>query len=156
MTQWLNLKVPPLLVWLVFAAGMLGVTYLAPELAFSLPAKFAQGLGLGFVVLGGAIAFAGVVAFRANRTTVNPLHPGAASSIVSSGIYRFTRNPMYLGFFLALAGWALSLSNLGAVLLLPAFLVYLTQFQTQTEERTLLAKFGPVYAQYTERVRRWL
>jgi protein-S-isoprenylcysteine O-methyltransferase Ste14 len=158
MAEWFDLKVPPLLVWLFFAGGMFGVAYSAPDLSFSLPAKSARALGLGFVVLGGAIALAGVAAFRAKRTTANPLNPGAASSIVSSGIYRFTRNPMYmyLGFFFALAGWALFLSNIGAVLLLPGFVVYLTQFQIKPEERTLLEKFCPEYARYMTQVRRWV
>lgn len=63
---------------------------------------------------------------------------------------------MYLGFLLALAGWALYLSNAGAVLRLPAFVAYLTQYQIKPEERALLAKFGPEFAQYMARVRRWV
>ncbi len=125
--QWLDLKVPPVLVWLVFAGAMFGVAYVAPAISYTLPARFA--LALALVVLGGAVALAGVVAFRSKRTTVNPLTPGASSSVVASGVYRVSRNPMYLGFFLALGGWALYLSNAGAVLLLPAFLAYLTQYQ---------------------------
>ena len=152
--HWLDLKVPPLLVWLVFAAAMFGVAYLAPGLSYALPARLA--LALALVALGAAVALAGVVAFRSQRTTVNPLTPGASSSVVSSGVYRVSRNPMYLGFFLALAGWALYLSNTGAALLLPAFLAYLTQYQIKPEERALLAKFGPEYAQYMARVRRWV
>jgi protein-S-isoprenylcysteine O-methyltransferase Ste14 len=119
-----------------------------------MPARLEVALAL--VVLGGAVALAGVVAFRSKRTTVNPLTPGASSSIVSGGVYRVSRNPMYLGFFLVLAGWALYLSNAGAVLLLPAFLAYLTQYQIKPEERALLAKFGPEFAQYMARVRRWV
>ena len=75
---------------------------------------------------------------------------------MSSGVYRISRNPMYLGFFLALAGWALYLSNAVAVLLLPVFLAYMTQYQIKPEERALLAKFGPEFAQYMASVRRWM
>src|SRR5690349_8282130 len=107
--HWLDLKVPPLLVWLVFAGAMFGVAYVAPDIPCTLPPRFA--LALALVVLGGAVALAGVVAFRRKRTTVNPLTPGASTSVVSSGVYRLSRNPMYLGFFLALAGWALYLCN---------------------------------------------
>ena len=152
--QWLDLKVPPLLVWLVFAGAMFGVASVGPGISYTLPARFA--LALALVVLGAAVALAGVVAFRIKRTTVNPLTPSASSSVVSSGVYRVSRNPMYLGFFLALAGWALYLSNGGAVLLLPAFLAYMTQFQIKPEERALLAKFGSEFAQYMARVRRWV
>jgi protein-S-isoprenylcysteine O-methyltransferase Ste14 len=152
--RWLELKVPPLLVWLVFAGAMFGVAYLAPGFSYALPARFT--LALALAALGAAVALAGVVAFRSKRTTVNPLTPGASSSVVSSGVYRVSRNPMYLGFLLALAGWALYLSNAVAVLLLPAFLAYMTQYQIKPEERALLTKFGPEFAQYMARVRRWV
>jgi protein-S-isoprenylcysteine O-methyltransferase Ste14 len=154
MKSWLDLMVPPLLVWLVFAGAMFGVASVTPAISYTVPARFA--LALALVGLGGAVALAGVVAFRIKRTTVNPLTPGASSSVVSTGVYSVSRNPMYLGFFLALAGWALYLSNLGAVVLLPAFVAYLTQYQIKPEERALLAKFGPEFAQYMARVRRWL
>ena len=99
---------------------------------------------------------AGVVAFRANKTTVNPLDPGAASTVVSNGIYRYSRNPMYLGFLLALAAWAVYLSSVVAALFLPAFVAYMNRFQIQPEERMLLAKFGPAFSQYMQAVRRWV
>lgn len=152
--QWLELKIPPLLVWLAIAGAMFGVAYSAPGLSFTLAGSSA--IAMALVALGGAVAIAGVIAFRDKRTTVNPLTPSASSSVVSGGVYRVSRNPMYLGFLLALAGWAVYLSNAGAALLLPAFVVYMTQYQIRPEERALLAKFGSEYAQYASRVRRWL
>jgi protein-S-isoprenylcysteine O-methyltransferase Ste14 len=152
--QWLELKIPPLLVWLVIAGAMLGVAHAAPGLSFALAGS--SSIALALVALGGALALAGVIAFRGKRTTVNPLTPGASSSVVSGGVYRVSRNPMYLGFLLALAGWAVYLSNAGAILLLPAFAAYLTQYQIKPEERALRAKFGPEFSQYMSRVRRWL
>jgi protein-S-isoprenylcysteine O-methyltransferase Ste14 len=152
--QWLELKIPPLLVWLVIAGAMPGVAYSAPKLSFTLDGSSA--LALTLVALGGALAVAGVIAFRNQRTTVNPLIPSASSSVVSGGVYRVSRNPMYLGFLLALAGWAVYLSNAGAALLLPVFVAYMTQYQIKPEERALLAKFGSEFAQYMSRVRRWL
>ena len=152
--QWLELKIPPLLVWLVFAGVMLAVAHFATGLSFPLSARPA--LALPLVALGIAVALSGVVAFRSKRTTVSPLTPSACSSVVSSGVYRLSRNPMYLGFFLALVGWALYLSNAAAVLLLPAFVAYMTQYQIKPEERALLAKFGAEFAEYMARVRRWV
>ena len=152
--QWLELKIPPLLVWLVIAGAMPGVAYSAPKLSFTLDGSSA--LALTLVALGGALAVAGVIAFRNHCTTVNPLTPSASSSVVSGGVYRVSRNPMYLGFLLALAGWAVYLSNAGAALLLPVFVAYMTQYQIKPEERALLAKFGSEFAQYMSRVRRWL
>ena len=152
--QWLELKIPPLLVWLVIAGAMLGVAHSAPGLSFTLAGSSA--IAMALVALGGTVAIAGVIAFRDKRTTINPLTPSASSSVVSGGVYRVSRNPMYLGFLLALAGWAVYLSNAGAALLLPAFVAYMTQYQIQPEERALLAKFGSEFAQYASRVRRWL
>jgi protein-S-isoprenylcysteine O-methyltransferase Ste14 len=152
--QSLELRVPPLLLCLIVALGMTGVAYSAPALSFTLAGSSA--IALALVAFGGALAFAGVIAFRVQRTTVNPLTPNASSSVVSSGVYRVSRNPMYLGFLLALAGWAVYLSNAGAALFLPAFVAYMTQYQIKPEERALLAKFGPEFAQYMSRVRRWL
>lgn len=150
----LELKIPPLVVWLVVALVMLGVTWAVPQVSFALPGRLA--LALALAAAGAALAFAGVVAFRAQRTTVNPLDPGASTSVVSGGVYRWSRNPMYLGFLLALAGWAAFLSNAIAILLLPVFAGYMTRFQIVPEERILLAKFGAGYEQYRSRVRRWI
>jgi protein-S-isoprenylcysteine O-methyltransferase Ste14 len=151
--QWLELKVPPLLVWLVCAGAMFGLAHLAPTLSFMLPGS--RTIAVVLVVLGAAVAFAGVLAFRGKGTTVNPMNPRASSSIVSSGVYRVSRNPMYLGLLLALAGWAVYLSNGIAVLLVPAFVAYMTQFQIKPEERVLLEKFGSEFKQYMSLVRRW-
>jgi protein-S-isoprenylcysteine O-methyltransferase Ste14 len=136
------------------AGAMLGAAYAAPTLSFSLAGSTLIALGLAGV--GAALALAGVMAFRRQHTTVNPLTPNASSSVVSSGVYRLSRNPMYLGFLLALAGWAVYLSNAGAALFLPAYVAYMTQFQIKPEERALLAKFGMEFERYRSRVRRWL
>jgi len=152
--QWLELKIPPPLVWLVMAGAMLGVAHFVPRLSFTLPGSSA--IALALAALGAALAVAGVIAFRGKRTTVNPLKPSASSPVVSGGVYRVSRNPMYLGFLLALAGWAVYLTNAGAALLLPAFVAYMTQDQIKPEERALLEKFGSEFAQYMSRVRRWL
>jgi protein-S-isoprenylcysteine O-methyltransferase Ste14 len=125
-----------------------------PSANFVVPGSRTAALGLA--LLGAGSALAGVIAFRASKTTVNPLIPGASSTLVSAGIYRLSRNPMYLGFLLILAAWTVYLSNAVAVLLLPAFVAYMNQFQIKPEERALLAKFGPRFSQYMAAVRRWV
>jgi protein-S-isoprenylcysteine O-methyltransferase Ste14 len=152
--QWLELKIPPVVVWLLMAGAMLAMSYSVPALSFTLAGS--RVIALVLLGLGGALAAAGVLEFRGGRTTVNPLTPSASSSVVTSGVYRLSRNPMYLGFLLALAGWAVYLSNAGAAVFLPAFVVYMTKFQIKPEERALLAKFGSEFAQYMSRTRRWL
>ena len=152
--RWLELRIPPLLLLFIFAGAMLGVAWLVPALSF--PSVGRKIIALALLAAGVAIAVTGVLTFRSKGTTVNPMTPDASSSVVASGIYARSRNPMYLGFFLALAGWALYLSNIPAALLLPAFVAYLTRFQIRPEERALVAKFGTAYAQYMGRVRRWV
>lgn len=150
----LELRVPPLLVGAVFAAAMLALAMLMPQLSVGVP--FRSTAVAVLLALGVTVAFAGVVAFRRQRTTVNPLNPHASSSVVTSGIYGVSRNPMYLGFLLVLAAWAVHLSNAASALLLPGFVMYMNRFQIEPEERTLLAKFGATFAQYMSRVRRWV
>ena len=79
-----------------------------------------------------------------------------SSSVVASGVYRHSRNPMYLGLLLVLSGWALYLSNAAPALLLPAFVGYMNRFQIEPEERILAAKFGAPFTDYVAAVRRWL
>lgn len=150
----LELRIPPLLMTALFAAAMFGIAQGLPSLDFALPGRLA-----GAVVLAGAgigFAAAGVAAFRHHGTTVNPLTPEAAQTVVSRGIYRVSRNPMYLGMLVLLAGWALWLANAAALPFLPAFVAWMNRFQIEPEERMLLAKFGPPFAAYLATVRRWL
>jgi protein-S-isoprenylcysteine O-methyltransferase Ste14 len=87
---------------------------------------------------------------------MNPTKPSATSSLVTNGVFRFTRNPMYLSLLLYLVAWAVYLANWLALLLVPVFMLYITRFQIKPEERALSAQFGPEYASYKARVRRWL
>ncbi len=97
-----------------------------------------------------------MVSFSRAKTTMNPIKPAAAAALVTSGPFRFTRNPMYLSLFLYLLGWATYLSFVPALLFLPGFVLYMNHFQIKPEERVLSSLFGPEYAAYKERVRRWL
>jgi protein-S-isoprenylcysteine O-methyltransferase Ste14 len=152
--QALELKIPPLLLVAVFGLTMFGATRLVPTLSFAAPGSSVVAAVLAAV--GAITVVAGVVAFRRQRTTVNPTTPGATSSVVSSGVYSWSRNPMYLGFLLILAGWAVYLSSAAALALLLAFVAYIQRFQIKPEERILLEKFGPEFAAYMKRVRRWV
>jgi protein-S-isoprenylcysteine O-methyltransferase Ste14 len=150
----LDLKVPPVALILVCGLVMWVISTACPAVAFPLPG--ARAVAVAFALVGGGIAVTGVFAFRRHSTTVNPTAPDTTKSIVRDGIYRYTRNPMYLGFALILAGWAIFLANMASLLMLPAFVAYMTQFQIKPEERALLARFGPDYAEYMAKVRRWV
>jgi protein-S-isoprenylcysteine O-methyltransferase Ste14 len=108
------------------------------------------------VLLGVLICLSGVVSFRRAKTTVNPMKPDSTSSLVVSGIYRYTRNPMYVGFALVLFGWAAFLSSVAALAFGPVFIVYMNRFQIQPEERMLSSLFPHEYPAYRARVRRWV
>ena len=84
------------------------------------------------------------------------MKPDASSSLVVSGVYARSRNPMYLGFLLVLVGWAVFLSNVLGFLLLPAFIFYMNRFQIEPEERALRSLFGQAFVTYKSRVRKWL
>jgi protein-S-isoprenylcysteine O-methyltransferase Ste14 len=94
--------------------------------------------------------------FRAAKTTVNPLTPELATSMVTNGIYRFSRNPMYLGFLIILGAWGVLLENGLAITLMPVFIGYMNQFQIIPEEKALMAQFGGDYKKYLDTTARWL
>ena len=150
----LELKTPPVAVLIVVALSMWAVTALTPSLSFNLPWRAA--LAIIFSLAGIAVGALAVVTFHRANTTVNPLKPTEASTMVTSGVYRVSRNPMYLGLLFLLVGWATALSNLVAVALLPLFIAYMTRFQIAPEERALLSKFGAEFTAYKKSVRRWL
>lgn len=150
----LELKVPPLLVLLLTGAGMYLVTWMATRCEFAVPGGRATGFSVA--LLGMAICASGVYSFRTHRTTVDPTRPEAATHLVVSGVYRFTRNPMYLGFAALLLGWGLLLGDVLAILGVPAFVLYLSRFQIYPEERALRQKFGGEFDAYARRVRRWV
>ena len=104
--------------------------------------------GVGFDLLG-------LLAFFRSQTTINPLRPAKASALVTGGIYRITRNPMYVGLAFLLTGWAAWLGSLWPFLGPALFVAYITRFQIAPEERILRRKFGEFDA-YAARVRRWL
>lgn len=150
----LELRIPPVALALAVAGCMWAIAILFPSTDVEVPWRVA--LSVGLAGAGAAAALAGVSAFRKASTTVNPTTPGATSAIVASGIYRWSRNPMYLGFLLMLAGWGLFLGSLAAILFVPVFVLYMNRFQIAPEEKALSAKFGTQYGQYLQQVRRWL
>jgi protein-S-isoprenylcysteine O-methyltransferase Ste14 len=149
----LELRVPPLVLVLIVAMGMALTAFAVPG-EVVLPAR--QAIAAAIVVAGVLVAVTGVLAFRRQQTTVNPMTPGKSSSLVATGIYRFSRNPMYLGMLLVLGGWGVFLANTVAVLWLPGFVVYMNWFQIRPEERALTERFGDEYLAYCRSVRRWV
>lgn len=151
---WLEHRIPPPVVGLVVAVAMWLAAPLGPAFALDAPLRH----GIPALLVAAALAFdlGGLLAFRRSRTTINPLAPQRASALVTGGVYRITRNPMYVGMALLLLAWAVHLSAWPTLLGPPAFVLYITRFQIVPEERALARLFGEAYAEYTARVRRWL
>jgi protein-S-isoprenylcysteine O-methyltransferase Ste14 len=150
----LELKVPPVAVVLFMAALMWLVSWVLPSFGLVFPAR--DLFAVSFAVAGVVTTLLGIASFRQARTTVNPMKPESSSSLVVTGIYKLTRNPMYLGFLSVLLGWAIFLSNSLSFLLLPAFIFYMNRFQIEPEERALTSLFGQEFVAYKSRVRRWI
>jgi len=150
----LRLRIPPLAV-VAFAGGLGWISArIFPALNFELSAR--AELAATFGLLGVTCSVLSVASFRHARTTVNPLTPEATTALVVSGIYRVTRNPMYLGFLLLLLSEIVWLANPVALLIAPAFVFYVNQFQIVPEEIALRSRFGAQFHSYTMRVRRWI
>ena len=133
---------------------MWGVARLSPLAVGESPLRLA--ISRGLAGLGILVVALGMLAFYRAKTTINPVNIKAVSSIVTSGVYRYTRNPMYVGLALALVGWAVHIA-VPFVLAGPAvFMLFITRFQIIPEERVLTSKFGEEYRKYQDRVRRWL
>lgn len=150
----LELKVPPVVLVAIVAVGMWALSRISPDFSIAIPA--AGWVASGIALVGMAIAVLGVLAFRTAGTTVDPRVPDQSESLVVSGVYRYSRNPMYLGFLMVLGAWGLWLGNVPALLFLPAFVLYMNRFQIVPEERFMREKFGDAFTRYCTGVRRWL
>ena len=152
--SWLEHRIPPPIVAASFGLAMWVVARWFPLADLSFPGRTVVS---GLVLLAGLaiVAFA-IARFVRASTTVDPLHPEAASALVTTGIFRLTRNPMYLGMALVLTAWSLWLGDGGSVLLVAGFCAYISRFQIGPEERALRTAFGEDFETYARRVRRWI
>ena len=147
-------KIPPPILVLVIAAAMWGSAKLQTPIAVEPPLRLGLMMVFGLVAL--VFGIGGIITFRLAKTTINPVQIDRASLVVTGGIYRLSRNPMYVGLTALLMGWAVWL----AVPLAPVgpvfFALFTHRFQILPEERVMSAKFGPAYDDYRKRVRRWI
>lgn len=152
--RFLEHRIPPPVIGLIAAGGMWTVAHSPPILQLSTFARVSVAVALA--AIGVVVALSGVISFRRAQTTVNPLKPETSAALVTTGVYSFTRNPMYLGMVLGLFAWAVYLSSVWSLLGPVAFALYITRFQIVPEERVLDRLFGASFAAYKKRVRRWL
>ena len=152
--QSLETRIPPLLLTILFADFMLALSELN-----TLPmGRNAFTSGLAIFCLCSSLAFTGLslLAFYRANTTLDPHHPERSTQLVQKGIYRITRNPIYVAFLLVLLAWGLLLAEGLALASVPLFIMYMNRFQIAPEESALAAHFGSDYLRYCRQVNRWL
>jgi protein-S-isoprenylcysteine O-methyltransferase Ste14 len=147
-----DVKIHPPVLTVIFIV----IAYLAKR---TIPLPFVvssavENIGFVLVVIGFLFGVAALLAFRKARTTLDP--HGKVSAIVTEGVYRFTRNPIYLGFFLMVIGLPLNSGSYWGILLAPVFVMSMNSLVIEKEEAYLEKKFRDVYTSYKSRVRRWL
>jgi protein-S-isoprenylcysteine O-methyltransferase Ste14 len=139
---------------LLIATAMWATTFLQAPIAIEPRLHLVLRLVIGAFAL--TFGLSGIVAFRRAQTTINPVQIDQASSVVTGGIYRVTRNPMYVGLTALLTTWAVWLAVPLALLGPMFFALFIHRFQILPEERVMSAKFGKEYDEYRKRTRRWL
>ncbi|QNV04841.1 methyltransferase family protein [Shewanella algae] len=150
----LEKKLPPLALLLLFALLLQLTSYWLPS--SGLPSSLSLSLAFSLLAAGLIIPLAGVLSFKRHGTTSDPRVPEQSSALVTSGIYRCSRNPMYLGFVFLLLAQTFFLNSLWLLLLVALFIAYLQRFQILPEERAMQQLFGDPYRAYCQRVRRWI
>ncbi len=145
-------RIPPPIVTLAFILLSFWLTSYLPKLVFNY-----QGLlSVLMILIGLTIMVIAVKTFKKNETTLNPLSPREASYLVTNGIFSYTRNPMYLGMIIILLGVTIYNGVYIGIIILPCFVLYLTEFQIKPEEEAMEELFSADYTDYLKRVRRWL
>jgi protein-S-isoprenylcysteine O-methyltransferase Ste14 len=150
----LELKVPPAVVFLFFALTFWSIDTWFPVFDVYIPFRVALVAFLtGTAVLIGSWS---VWLFYRKGTTVHPHRPQETERLITSGPYKHSRNPMYLALSMVLIAWAIYLTDLLSLMLMPGFFAYITRFQIIPEERQMEEKFGEVFEDYAEKTPRWL
>ena len=147
-------RVPPPLVVVLIGTAMAVIAWSTPAVEITNPLR----LGVGGVViaLGALLVVQGARTFWRNETTIDPVGLERASTLVTNGLFRLSRNPMYVGFAAMLVGWAVCIASPWSLLGPVGFVLFTNRFQIIPEERVMRAKFGRAYDDYRAHVRRWV
>ena len=147
-------RIPPPVIGALVAGAMWWLSSIGPEVP--VPQLVRQAVS-GLLALSGlTFDLLGLIAFLRRRTTINPLSPSRTTALVTEGVYRITRNPMYVGMALLLTAWGVWLASPWTLAGPVVFILYITRFQIMPEERALATLFGDAFVDYTTRVRKWL
>ena len=108
------------------------------------------------IIIGLVIILFAIILFKKYQTTITPLNPSNATKLITDGIYKFSRNPMYLGLLFVLFGISIILNPTGGLFLIPLFILYLNIFQIVPEENAMVDLFKDEFLEYRKNVRRWI
>ena len=148
----MNNRIPPPIVTFIC-----GLTIYYSKSFFNQFLNFSNnGISLFLLILGLIVFISAVRSFRKQKTTVNPLEPKQASSLVTSGIFRFSRNPMYLGMLIILLSISFKFNLLGGMIISLLFFIFITKFQILPEEEAMNELFGDKFTKYSDTTRRWI
>ena len=145
-------KFPPPLVALVFGFLIYYTKNIFPKIEILWGYVF----GSISIIFGLIIILSAIILFKKYKTTITPLNPSNATKLIVYGIYKFSRNPMYLGLLLVLSGISIIQNPIGGLLFIPSFILYLNHFQIIPEESAMVDLFKDDFLKYKENVRRWI
>jgi protein-S-isoprenylcysteine O-methyltransferase Ste14 len=145
----LDTKIPPPIVTII----ILSIIYLFDLNEYNLNTDI---ISIITLFIGLIFIISAVIQFINRKTTVNPTKPHKTSTLVITGTYKITRNPMYLGMLLIILSFALYKASIISLILIPLFIFYINKFQIEPEEFEMRKKFGEEYEDYCKKVDRWI
>ena len=148
----MNNKIPPPIITLICGMGIYFSRPLFPKYNYI----SIDIIATSFLLLGIIILITAVLSFKRQSTTVSPLQPEKASYLVVSGIFKYSRNPMYLGMLLILISMTIKFNFVGGILIIFAFITFITKFQIIPEETALERLFGKEFTRYKKKTKRWV
>ena len=149
---YIKTKFPPPLVALTFGFLINYTKNIFPKIEIKNEIIF----GSFMIISGLIILLSAIILFKKYQTTITPLNPSNATKLITDGIYKFSRNPMYLGLLLVLFGISFILNPIGGLSLIPLFILYLNLYQIIPEENAMVDLFKDEFLEYKKNVRRWI
>ena len=146
----LETKIAPLIVVLFFLVLIFFLRNLLQVFTFKIYVPFF------FLCLAIAFFSTGIIEFRKYKTTLNPLKPEESSALLTTGVFKFSRNPIYLALLNLLISFSIYLGSFLGLIILPLFVIYMNQFQIKPEEKAMLKLYGKEFENYCSKVRRWI
>ena len=145
-------KIPPPLIALTFGFLINYTKNIFPKIKIRNEIIF----GSFMIIIGLVIILSAIILFKKYQTTITPLNPFNATKLITEGIYKFSRNHMYLGLLMVLIGISIILNPIGGILLIPLFILYLNLFQIIPEENAMVDLFKDEFSEYQKNVRKWI